>query len=49
VEVLLKTKAFIVKRSAASEEKRSLGQVSWSKFGGAASAWSVAVERAGFR
>jgi hypothetical protein len=53
VEVLLKTKAFVVKRTASSDdvEKPSLlkkGQVTWSKFPNVQAAWQEAKTRAGF-
>ena len=57
IEVLLKTKAFVVKRlptdeqatsSSDSKGEQRLGQISWGKFGGPANAWSIAVTRAGF-
>jgi len=57
IEVLLKSKAYVVKRLDASDpsgsdgqsQKEKLGQVTWSKFGGPTKAWNVAATRAGFR
>ena len=50
IECLLKQKAFIVKKVSASHpaESQKLGQVTWSKFGGASMAWQEAVRRSGF-
>lgn len=53
IEVLLKQRAYVVKRlddSVASgpDDKSGLGQVTWSKYGGASKAWAVAASRAGF-
>ena len=49
IEVLLKTRAYIVKRCCTSmADKSQQGQVTWGKFGGPVHAWHVAVERAGF-
>lgn len=48
---LLKTKAYVVKRTSASDsEKENLqrGQITWKKFGGPGDAWKVAMERAGW-
>ena len=50
IEVLLKARAYVVKRSdeAKAAERNCLGQVTWSKYGGPSDAWVVAATRAGF-
>ena len=56
IEVLLKSRAYVVKRLASAEMdsladqeiRGRLGQVTWSKYGGPSKAWTVAVSRAGF-
>ena len=48
IEVLVFTKAFVVKRTTATGEKGRVGQVTWSKFGGVDKAWLEAKTRAGF-
>lgn len=47
VEVLLRSKAYFVKRVAEGSEGPT-GQVTFSKHGGACAAWDVAITRAGF-
>jgi hypothetical protein len=47
IEVLLKCRAFVVKRSAADQGVK--GQITWAKVGGVEKAWAMAVERAGFQ
>ena len=54
IEVLLKSRAFVVKRldesvASGSDDRKGLGQVTWSKYGGPARAWVVAASRAGFK
>lgn len=55
IEVLLKARAYVVKRLESSvectseESKARLGQITWSKYGGPIKAWSVAASRAGFQ
>lgn len=50
IEVLFVTGAFVVKRvcgkSQSEGEKPQLGQLTWSKYGGASKCWAVAKERA---
>lgn len=50
IEVLLRNKAFVIKKVAPSGEGASVptpkGQLTWSKFGGVAGAWEVAKEKA---
>ena len=47
IEVLLKCRAFVVKRSATDQGVK--GQITWAKVGGVEKAWAMAVERAGFQ
>ena len=47
IEVLLKNKAFVVKRCASDQGVK--GQITWAKVGGIEEAWAMAVERAGFQ
>lgn len=49
IEVLLKTKAYIVKKLAKDfEDSGRVGQVTWSKYKGPQSAWEEAKNRSGF-
>lgn len=48
IEVLVFTKAFVVKRTTATGDKGRVGQVTWSKFNGVENAWLEAKTRAGF-
>ena len=47
VEVLLRSRAFVVKRTSDNSESGK-GQVTWSKFPSVADAWSEAKRRSGF-
>lgn len=49
IEVLLKTRAYIVKKLAKDfEDSGRTGQVTWSKYKGPHYAWEEALNRSGF-
>lgn len=47
IEVLCKLRAFVVKRPLEGHERPLAAQVTWSRHGGAHSAWGEALTRAG--
>ena len=48
VEVLLRCRAFVVKRTCDDNPESRRGQVTWSKFPTVADAWGEAKRRSGF-
>lgn len=47
IEVLLKNKAFVIKKHADGEGDGP-SQITWSRYGGVGPAWATAKEQAGF-
>ena len=47
IEVLVKQKAFFVKRPSPCQSDTQVGHVSWAKCGGVAQAWDIAKRNAG--
>lgn len=47
IEVLLKNKAYVIKRCHPECENPISGQITWGRFGGPASAWLEALQRSG--